>query len=422
MKLTLFLILFLSINSQEEYKLITAKFYSASNTIEFNDKKYVLSLPEDKIQKTIPYIDLGEPNRAVFLSSSFWFNLIMFLILVCFACTMNALKVIYLSIDSLVLEIKMNNGTESEKNSAKKIYELVQNYNLFLVTLLLCYNFACLTMPFFLSKLINEMTAIIIGIIILIIFGEIVPQTYFTGPNQMKIASFLFPFTNLLMRSIYPISYPISLFMDSTIGDQRKNKDYKSDLRVLMELEMKEKMVDSINNKGNNIIDILSKKTIEELIVPIEKVIKIDYQEKLTKNLINMLIKKGFSQIPVYKNNKNNLISILNIKELVGKNLSKQETLEQLEIPLIRPVKVYEDELFFDLFEKFRGKTHMAFIYQKKNNTNYFESTDNQNDQSKTNENNLKENKIKGIITLNDLFEYWMRLPMLIEEKDEEDY
>ena len=422
MKLTLFLILFLSINSQEEYKLITAKLYSESNTIEFNDKKYVLSLPEDKIQKTVPYIDLGEPNRAVFLSSSFWFNLIMFLILVCFACTMNALKVIYLSIDSLVLEIKMNNGTESEKNSAKKIYELVQNYNLFLVTLLLCYNFACLTMPFFLSKLINEMTAIIIGIIILIIFGEIVPQTYFTGPNQMKIASFLFPFTNLLMRSIYPISYPISLFMDSTIGDQRKNKDYKSDLRVLMELEMKEKMVDSINNKKNNIIDVLSKKTIKELIVPIEKVIKIDYQEKLTKDLINMLIKKGFSQIPVYKNNKNNLISILNIKELVGKNLSKQETLEQLEIPLIRPVKVYEDELFFDLFEKFRGKTHMAFIYQKKNNTNYFESTDNQNDQSKTNENNLKENKIKGIITLNDLFEYWMRLPMLIEEKDEEDY
>ena len=41
MKLILFLILFLSINSQEEYELITAKFYSASNTIEFNDKKYV---------------------------------------------------------------------------------------------------------------------------------------------------------------------------------------------------------------------------------------------------------------------------------------------------------------------------------------------------------------------------------------------
>ena len=54
------------------------------------------------------------------------------------------------------------------------------------------------------------------------------------------------------------------------------------------------------------------------------------------------------------------------MKQLLGKDLSKPTTLEQLGVTLTSPIIVGEDCLFLDLFEKFKGgKSHMAFIFKK---------------------------------------------------------
>ena len=421
----LFFILFLFINNQEtqeEYQLIAAKFYPSSNTIEYNGQKFVLpSSHKRQAPKPIPHVEKEESNRAVPFSGAFWFNLIVFLILACFAGTMSGLTVGYLSIDSLVLEIKMSNGTESEKYYAEKIYRLVHNHHWLLVTLLLCNSFACEAMPIFLSKLVNEMMAIIISVTVLLFVGEIVPQALCTGPNQMKIASFLAPFTYLLMWVTYPISYPIAMFMDFVIGVQGKNRFCNSDLKSIIELHMKEIMGNLTANQigyFTGFLDVVNKK-IEELILPMEKVTKLDYQMNLTKVVVKRLIESGYSRIPVYKNNSNNLIGILRMKELVGKDLSKPKTLEQLGIHLTNPIRVYEDTLFLDLFEKFKGgKSHMAFIYKKEKMPDYFKSENYQYDYYKSYDNNLPNDKIKGIITLEDLIEFWLKIPIL----DEEDY
>ena len=418
-----FFVLLLSINTQEEQeesKLIAATFYPNSNTIEYNGQKYVLPVskaeesPKPKTKK-IPH----ESERAIPFSGAFWFNLIVFLVLACFAGTMSGLTVGYLSIDSLVLEIKMTNGTESEKYYAEKIYRLVHNHHWLLVTLLLCNSFACEAMPIFLSKLVSEMMAIIISVTVLLFVGEIVPQALCTGPNQMKIASFLAPFTYLLMWITYPISYPIAMFMDYVIGVQGKNRFCNSDLKSIIELHMKEIMGNLTKNQMEyftGFLDVINKK-IGELILPMDKVTKIDYQINLTKVTVKRLIDSGYSRIPVFKNNENNLIGILRMKELLGKDLSKPKTLEQLGITLTNPIRVYEDTLFLDLFEKFKGgKSHMAFIYKKEKMPDYFHSE--QYDANISYEKNAPNGQIKGIITLEDLIEFWFKISIL----DEEDY
>ena len=120
--------------------------------------------------------------------------------------------------------------------------------------------------------------------------------------------------------------------------------------------------------------DVVDKK-IGELMLPIDKVTKINYQANINKVTLKRLIESGYSRIPVYKNNPNNLIGILRMKELVGKDLSKSYTLEQLGINLTNPIIEYDDTLFLNLFEKFKkGKSHMAFIYKKKKIPDYFKS------------------------------------------------
>ena len=57
-----------------------------------------------------------------------------------------------------------------------------------------------------------------------------------TGPNQMKIASYLCPLTYSLMVITYPLSHPIAIVMDKVIGIQGKTRYSNNDLRELIKL------------------------------------------------------------------------------------------------------------------------------------------------------------------------------------------
>ena len=313
----------------------------------------------------------------------------------------------------------MHNGTEIEKKYAKNIYNLIQNQHFLEVTLILYNIFTYVAISFILSKLVNEMTAITISITVLLFVGEIIPKALFTGPKQLKIASDFVPFTSFLIRVSYPISYPIAIFIHSIIGEQGKNRFNNSDLKSLMKLEMQEMMMNSNNMNSNNnqgsYLNELADKKIDKLILPVEKVTKINYQAKVSKVTIKKLIDSGYSYIPVYKNDQNNLIKILPMKELLLKDLSNSLTLDKLEIRYKKPVVEYEDASFLNLFEKFqKGRTNMAFIYKKK----IHEDENNQIDNMKQIGNNNSKNEIIGIITIDDLLEFMIKKPIF----DEEDY
>lgn len=429
-KKIIFLIYFiLIIKCDEESISIKAKYYPKSNTIIYEGNTYILSLNEISKEEEIINFNIPEKRslqeleRAVPFSGAFWFNLLVFVILACFAGTMSGLTVGYLSIDSLVLEIKMENGTENERYYSEKIFKLVSNHHWLLVTLLLCNSFACEAMPIFLAKLVNEMMAIVLSVTVLLFVGEIIPQALCTGPNQMRIASILAPFTYFLMIITYPISYPIAKFMDHVIGVHGKSRFCNSDLKSLIELHVKEIESDlSREELGyfTGFFDIMNKK-VGELILPIHKTLKLDYHVKITKITLKRLIDSGYSRIPVYEGNCNHLIGILRMKELVGKDLSKNYTLSQLGINLSHPIHAYEDTLFLDLFEKFKeGKSHMAFIHEKGSSDNYINNSVcfGLEQMEKNDDRNQPVTPIKGIITLEDLIEFWLKISIL----DEEDY
>ena len=376
-----FIVLFIIslIKCQESYS-IKAKYLPKSNIIIYNDGIYAkikdleniknienvqpINLVQEQKQKLI------QQQRAIPFSGEFWFNLILFILLACLTGTVSGLALGYLSIDKLILEIKIKKGDQDEKKYAQKIYNLVSHHHWLLVTLLLCNSFACEAMPIVLDKLFSEFMTIIISVTVVLFVGEIIPQAVCTGPNQMKIASILAPFTSFLMYLTYPISYPIAKFMDYFIGVHGKNRFCNTDLKNVIEIHVN----DIISNLSSNqidyftgFLDIMNKK-IGELILPINKVLKIDYNSKINKIILKRLIDSGYSRIPVYENNPNNLIGILRMKQLVGKDLSEPRTISQLDIKLSLPIHAYEDTLFLDLFDKLKGgKSHMAFIHKKEN-------------------------------------------------------
>ena len=310
----------------------------------------------------------SEPEKSESFFDGFWFNFIGFSILACFAGAMSGLTVGYLSIDMLILEIKLNNGTEKEKIYAKKIRKIISDHHWILVTLLVCNAFACEAMPILLDKLVNEMMAIVVSVTVLLFVGEIVPQALCTGPNQMKIAAFLAPFTYCLMIITFPISYPIARFMDLVIGKHGKTRFCNSDLKSVIELHLKEANEDITSQQigyFTGFLDIINTK-IKEIMLPLEKVFKLDYNFNLNHNNLNEIIEKDYSRIPIYETTPDNLIGVLLLKDLIGKDLSHPIPLNELNINLLNAIYVNENTFFIDLFEKFKnGKSKMAFVYRE---------------------------------------------------------
>ena len=121
---------------------------------------------------------------------------------------MSGLTVGYLSIDDLSLELKAQSGTEEEKNQAKIILPILSNRHWLLVTLLLMNSCAMEALPIFLDKIVSEFMAILISVTLVLVFGEVVPQDYCTGPEQLKIASKL---DNFELYNFYCFYFELSI-------------------------------------------------------------------------------------------------------------------------------------------------------------------------------------------------------------------
>ena len=363
----LFLLAF-QINSRLLNEVI-AEYDSSANILIYNgkvfkmtDETYFRSFSND----TTPSAPEKEKSKSFF--DSFWFNFIGFTILAVFAGAMSGLTVGYLSIDMLILEIKLENGTEKEKIYAKKIKKIIADHHWILVTLLVCNAFACEAMPILLDKMVSPMVAIVISVTVLLFVGEIIPQALCTGPNQMKIASFLAPFTYCLMIITFPISYPVARFMDLVIGKHSKTRFCNNDLKSLIELHLKEAN-ENINSEQisyfTGFLDIINTK-IKEFMIPLERAYKLDCNFNINHNSLNEIIEQGYSRIPIYEDMPDNLIGVLNIKDLIGKDLTHPVSLNELNINLSNPIYVKEDIFYIDLFEKFKnGKTKTAFVYKE---------------------------------------------------------
>ena len=85
---------------------------------------------------------------------------------------MSGLTMGLLSLDKMSLEVLKRGGKPKQKKYAKRILLIVKRHHLLLVTLLLANALAVEAMPVFLSKITNEIVAIIVSVTAVLLFGE----------------------------------------------------------------------------------------------------------------------------------------------------------------------------------------------------------------------------------------------------------
>ena len=87
----------------------------------------------------------------------------------------------------------------------------------------------------------------------------------------------------------------------------------------------------------------------------------ISYDAELDKNLIQTILKKGYSRIPVFKGDRVNILGMIMVKNLL--QLDLKETIFVKDLKLSNIPKFSLDHSLFSIFHEFKlGKSHMGIV------------------------------------------------------------
>ena len=228
------------------------------------------------------------------------------------------------------MEIKARSGTEEEKKYAAKLIPIISHHHLLLVTLMLWNASATEALPIFLSALVPEWVAIIISVTLVLFMGEIIPASILTGPNQLKITAALAPLVYFVLFVFFPIAYPIAKGLDYVIGHSDMTIYNRTEISTMMRLHREEGVKRAAGGhhqqesmyeeeEVNIIAGALKYREIavSEVMTPAVHAYMISVEETLNYKLIYEIFKSGYSRIPVYEKDRNDVVGLILAKDLI---------------------------------------------------------------------------------------------------------
>jgi Mg2+/Co2+ transporter CorB len=217
------------------------------------------------------------------------------------------------------------------KNEGNKkagtLENLLLNRDKVIGTMLLCNNavniLASVITTSGLIKLFGDVGLIYATIsmtLVTIIFGEIAPKTIaIKAPDE--IALFFAPIINFLVKILFPITHFIQKNIDAIIGfffkfHQHNPASELEEIRDTVDLKHKEGTIFKYDKEMIEGVLDLSDTEIGEIMVHRKDIASIDINLP-TSEIIKQAFKFNYTRIPLYSDNKENIVAILNIKTLL---------------------------------------------------------------------------------------------------------
>ena len=244
-----------------------------------------------------------------------------------------------------VNRLKIRAQAENGNKKAKKIMKLLDNYDLVITSIVMFDNFINIILPtmsllFFMSIINNEATASMVSTMIMtvlvIICGEIVPKIFGRTQSERALYACVTPLS-LLVTVLKPIAILIT-----KITDLIKKYVFPSHVE---EDDFDDEMITMINEEheqGNlktNQKDLITKaiifndKTVANIMKPKNKVVMIS-DEDSNQVIYKTIVDARFSRYPVYHEDTDNIIGILNEREFLSgfgkdRNFDKNESVSK---------------------------------------------------------------------------------------------
>ncbi|XP_072958428.1 DUF21 domain-containing protein At2g14520 isoform X1 [Typha angustifolia] len=301
--------------------------------------------------------------------ASFFIHIGIIVLLVLFAGLMSGLTLGLMSLSLVDLEVLAKSGTPQDRKHAAKILPVVKKQHLLLCTLLICNAASMEALPIFLDSLVTAWGAILISVTLILLFGEIIPQSV-CSRYGLAIGAAVAPVVRVLVWICFPVAYPISKLLDLLLGDGHEALFRRAELKTLVTLHGNEagKGGELTHDETTIIAGALelSEKKVRDAMTPLSKTFAIDINAKLDRKLMQEILDKGHSRVPVYYEEKTNIIGLILVKNLLS--IHPDDEIPVKNVTIRKIPRVPGDMPLYDILNEFqKGHSHMAVVIKQSN-------------------------------------------------------
>ncbi|PWN28873.1 DUF21-domain-containing protein, partial [Jaminaea rosea] len=225
-----------------------------------------------------------------------------------------------MGLDELHLQVLSSSGTDLERRRASKVLRLLaKGKHWVLVVLLLGNVIVNETLPVFLSDFGGGLAAVFTSTILIVIFGEIVPQSV-CARYGLAIGAFCAPLVNLTMLVFAPVAWPTAKLLDWCLGEDHGTTYRKAELKTFVSLHQTlgaENLSEDEVTIIRAVLD-LNDKTVKDVMTPIEDVFILSADTVLDDEGVSKLVNSGYSRVPVHEPGKKDaILGMLLVKKLI---------------------------------------------------------------------------------------------------------
>ena len=267
----------------------------------------------------------------------------------------------------MYLRVIKESGEGREKRNATKVLNLLERgKHWVLVTLLLSNVITNETLPIVLDRSLGGGWPAVLGsTVLIVIFGEIVPQSICVRFG-LPIGAWMAPCVLVLMYIMAPVAWPTAKLLDYLLGEDHGTVYKKAGLKTLVGFHRDLGDVGQQLNKDevtiiSAVLD-LKDKAIGSIMTPMDDVFTLSLDDILDEETMDDILSRGYSRIPIHHPDKNeNFVGMLLVKMLITYDPEDAKPVRDFALatlPETRP-----DTSCLDIINFFQeGKSHMIMV------------------------------------------------------------
>ncbi|KAI8473576.1 MAG: hypothetical protein J3K34DRAFT_518869 [Monoraphidium minutum] len=309
------------------------------------------------LQKKSGEEPLSPQQRVIFICVSVGLTLM--------AGLMSGLTLGLMSMDAVDLEVLRRSGTPREQRYAAGILPLVSHQHFLLVTLLLCNAVAMEALPLFLDRLADPVTAIVISVTAVLVFGEIFPQAL-CSRYGLEIGYYSSWLVRGLMALTSPVSWTLAKLLDALLGSEHKVMFRRTQLKALVDMHGADEGLGG-NLTGDEVKVIcgaldLTSKTARRSMTPLPKVFMLSSAARLDRDTMRAVLATGHSRVPVYRDgDRFDMIGLIIVKELLQYKVADAVPVAHVRMRSLP--RLSADTPMYDMLKLFQtGRSHMVVL------------------------------------------------------------
>ncbi|NCN86612.1 HlyC/CorC family transporter [archaeon] len=248
-------------------------------------------------------------------------NIVILCLLIVFSAIFSGMETALMAVS----RVKINSLVEQKKKGALALQRIKNKTHKLIITILIGNNLinisaaALATVTFsqlFGSNGVGMATGIMTFMIL--VFGEIAPKT-FASQNAVKVSLKVARPLEILMKILSPLVWffeKITGFVTKLSGGKKKEEISEEDLKSFLSMGRKEGVLDKDEAEMmHNILEFKDTKVVD--VMTYEDEIEMIDGNKTIQDVLEFIVKSPFSRYPIYLNERDNVIGIVDVDDVL---------------------------------------------------------------------------------------------------------